>query len=46
MEALQDRIQNAEASKIAGEPVEMVFFALKGVNTRAAIQNLRVYRDI
>ena len=44
MEALRDYIRDVKASK--AEPTEVVFFALKGVNTRAAVQNLHVYRDI
>jgi hypothetical protein len=44
METLRDRIRDAKASK--AESMEAVFFALKGVNTRVAIQNLHIYRDI
>ena len=44
MEALQDRIRDVKALK--AKSTEVVFFTLKGVNTRAAVQNLHVYRDI
>jgi hypothetical protein len=44
MEALRDCIGDVKASKAAS--TQVVFFASRVVNTRAAVQDLYIYRDL